>query len=217
MDRYCAAIAAKGAPLENVYGFIDGTKLQTCRISATGDGDNLQKQIYSGHKRMHCLNFQAVSAPDGICIHFFGPVEGRRHDTTLLRHSRLFEYLARHPDVFYLKFIYGDPAYGISQFLQTGFKGANLSELQREFNKWMSRVRQAVEWNFKIMKTLWSFITFKNLSKIRLSPVAKIVHVAMLLTNCHCCYFGGNQISSFFGLDSSSLEEYLDTLDVVEI
>ncbi|ETV96241.1 hypothetical protein H310_10425 [Aphanomyces invadans] len=30
MDTYCQAVHAKGAPLSNVYGFIDGTKLQTC-------------------------------------------------------------------------------------------------------------------------------------------------------------------------------------------
>ncbi|ETV78082.1 hypothetical protein H257_08290 [Aphanomyces astaci] len=93
IDRYCAAVASKGAPLSNVFGFIDGTKVQTCRITATGDGSNLQKQIYSGHKRIHCLNYQAVTAPDGICVHFFGPIEGRRHDTTMLRESGLLEYL----------------------------------------------------------------------------------------------------------------------------
>ncbi|KAF0720857.1 hypothetical protein AaE_010263 [Aphanomyces astaci] len=93
IDRYCSAVASKGAPLSNVFGFIDGTKIQTCRITATGDGANLQKQIYSGHKRIHCLNYQGVTAPDGICVHFFGPVEGRRHDATMLRESGLIKYL----------------------------------------------------------------------------------------------------------------------------
>ncbi|ETV87345.1 hypothetical protein H257_00955 [Aphanomyces astaci] len=82
IHRYCAAINSRGAPTSRVFGCIDGTKLQVCRIGPTGNGDNLQKEIYSGHKRMHCLNYQAVTAPDGLCIHFFGPVEGRRHHTT---------------------------------------------------------------------------------------------------------------------------------------
>ena len=183
MERFCNAIAEKGSPLGNVYGFIDGTKLQSCRISAKGDDLNLQKQVYSGHKRIHCLNYQAVSAPDGICIHFWGPIEGRRHDSTMLRRSKLFEYLAQHPELFLLKFIYGDPAYGITKFILSGYKGVNITQAMKEFNKLMSRVRQSVEWNFKIMKSLWAFITFKNLSKIRRSPVGKIVSIAMLLTN----------------------------------
>ncbi|KAF0703626.1 hypothetical protein AaE_015294 [Aphanomyces astaci] len=217
VDRYCAAIHRKGSPCASVFGFIDGTKIQTCRISTVNDGINLQKEIYSGHKRVHCLNYQAVTVPDGLCAHFFGPIEGRRHDTTMLRESRLLGYLANHPEVFSRKVIYGDPAYGVSEHMLSGFKGNGLSTMQRDFNKWMSRVRQSVEWNFKVMKTLWSFITFKTLSKIRLSPVARVVSVAMLLTNCQCCYFGGNQISKFFDLEPPTLESYLDTLEVVVV
>ncbi|KAF0716049.1 hypothetical protein AaE_011202 [Aphanomyces astaci] len=217
MGTYCNAIFAKGAPLSNVYGFIDGTKVQTCRISANGDGSNLQRQVYSGHKRIHCLNYQAIATPDGICIHFYGPVEGRRHDTTMLRLSGLLEYLSQRPSVFSDCFIYGDPAYGISRHILSGYKGVDVSGKKREFNKWMSRVRQAVEWNFMIMKSLWAFITYKNLSKIRLSPVAKIVCVAMFLTNCHCCHFRGNQISDYFGLEPPHLEQYLDIYGVFDL
>ncbi|KAF0730070.1 hypothetical protein AaE_009328 [Aphanomyces astaci] len=135
----------------------------------------------------------------------------------MLRSSKLLEFFGLHLDVFASKYVYGDPAYGVVEFLLSGYKGNNISERKREFNKWMSRVRQSVEWNFKILKTLWSFITFKMLSKIQLSPVAKIVSIAMLLTNCHCCHFRGNQISDFFDLEPPSLKEYLDTLEIVEI
>jgi len=209
MDRYCDAVAAQGSPLARVYGFIDGTKLQTCRIGATHDGVNLQKEIYSGHKRMHCLNYQAVSAPDGICIHFWGPLEGRRHDSTMLLQSGLLEALDSDPDLFRDNWIYGDPAYGINSHVLSGFKGNQLSERQRRMNSDMSRVRQSVEWNFKIMKCLWAFVSYKNQSKIRLSPVGKIAALAMFLTNCHCCFYG-NQISSFFGLQPPTLESYLN-------
>ncbi|ETV91407.1 hypothetical protein H310_14074 [Aphanomyces invadans] len=187
MDRYCDAVTAKGALLSNLFGFIDGTKLQTCRISSTGSGENLQRQVYSGHKRIHCLNYQAVTAPDGICLYFFGPVEGRRHLMEQFANDRSF------------------------------LKGNSLTAERQEFNKWMSRVRQSVEWNFKMLKSLWAIITFKTLSKIRLSPVVIVVAVAMLLTNCHCCHFEGNQISQFFGLKPPTVREYLDTLEKIDI
>ena len=96
MIEYCNAVHNAGSPLQCVYGFIDGTKLQTCRIKCTDATKdyNLQKYIYSGHKRMHCLNYQVVTTPDGLALHFYGPLEGARHDITLLRESRLLEYLS---------------------------------------------------------------------------------------------------------------------------
>ena len=44
--------------------------------------------------------------------------------------------------------------------------------------------------------------------KIMLSVVAQQVHVAFFLTNCHTCYYGGNQISKFFKLSPPTLVEY---------
>ncbi|ETV81766.1 hypothetical protein H257_05355 [Aphanomyces astaci] len=135
----------------------------------------------------------------------------------MLRESKLLEFFQNNREVFFSKYIYGDPAYGIVEYLLSGYKGNDVGVLKRDFNKWMSRVRQSVEWNFKIFKTLWSFITFKILSKIRLSPVAKIVCIAMLLTNCHCCHFRGNQISQYFDLEPPTLKDYLNMLEIVEV
>ncbi|XP_068713526.1 uncharacterized protein [Montipora foliosa] len=46
------AIHRKGAPLEQVWGFIDGTARPTARPIRH------QRIMYSGHKRVHCLKFQ---------------------------------------------------------------------------------------------------------------------------------------------------------------
>lgn len=62
----------------------------------------------------------------------------------------------------------------------------------------MSAVRIAVAWNFGILKRLWAFIDYKKELKLQLSSVGKFIRIAMLLTNCHCCYNLSNQISSFF-------------------
>ena len=212
LDKYTAAIAAKGAPLDCVFGFIDGSKIQTCRIAqptkSCGHSD-MQRYIYSGHKRMHCLNFQAITAPDGLCIHFWGPLEGSRHDTTLLRESKLLGYLHDHTGEFDGYFIYGDPAYGVLRWIFSGYKGNNLTDNQKAFNTLMSKVRHSVEWTFGRMKMLWGAITYKMQQKIMLQNVGKVVQLAMLLTNCHCCQNGGNQISSFFNLRPPTLAEYL--------
>ncbi|KAG3235948.1 hypothetical protein PI124_g19026 [Phytophthora idaei] len=73
MQQYAEAIYNKGATMSNVFGFIDGTKNAVCRPSSRlGTKENLQRQVYSGHKRVHCLNYQAVVTPDGLAIHFWG-------------------------------------------------------------------------------------------------------------------------------------------------
>lgn len=46
------AIHRKGAPLDQVWGFIDGT------VRPTAKPVRLQRIMYSGHKRVHCLKFQ---------------------------------------------------------------------------------------------------------------------------------------------------------------
>ncbi|KAF4132558.1 DDE superfamily endonuclease [Phytophthora infestans] len=203
----CRCRAPHRVAYEERFAFIDGTKNRICRPSSRpGRGENLQKQVYSGHKRTHCLNYQAVVAPDGLTLHFWGPIEGRRHDSTLLRESKFIEFMESEPPY---SMGNGDPAYGIRKFLVSGFRKTAPTDAEQRFNKLMSSVREAVEWQFGSMKSLWAFIDFNKSLRLRLSPIGKYVLVSMLLTNCHCCYNGGNQISASFGLAPPSLDAYL--------
>ncbi|THU89562.1 hypothetical protein K435DRAFT_821340 [Dendrothele bispora CBS 962.96] len=110
LAEYGQIIQEKGCPMDCIVAFIDGTLQETTRPSRN------QRIVYNGWKRKHCLKYHAVTAPDGLVIHMYGPVEGRRHDATVLKHGRgcgLEDILARHfwaPDGRRL-FIYGDPAY----------------------------------------------------------------------------------------------------------
>ncbi|OQV19786.1 hypothetical protein BV898_06059 [Hypsibius exemplaris] len=87
LRSFAEAIRAKGAPLPNCVGFIDGTMLGTCRPIKH------QKVAYSGHKRHHGIRFQAVMYPNGMIGHLYGPIEGRRHDAGILRESGLLDVL----------------------------------------------------------------------------------------------------------------------------
>ena len=127
----------------------------------------------------------------------------------MLRLSKLRETLNEHNNDFNGKFIYGDPAYGVSRHLIAPYKGTRLTDSQHQFNTRMSGVREAVEWSFGRMKTLWAAIDFKKQNKVMSGPIGKLVHVAMFLTNCHCCYENGNQISIYFDLAPPNLEQYL--------
>ena len=65
----CAdCIHQHGAPLNNCFGFIDGTVRPIAR-----PGTN-QRILYNGHKRVYSLKFQAVAIPNGLIAHLCGPV-----------------------------------------------------------------------------------------------------------------------------------------------
>ena len=78
-------------PAADTALFLDGTSLQIARPS----GPHLnQRNMYNGHHKVHCLQFQAVVAPNGRIVDFFGPIAGRRMTVmflakaVLLKHNR---------------------------------------------------------------------------------------------------------------------------------
>lgn len=108
-----------------------------------------RRVMYNGHKRLHALKFQAVTAANGMIAHLYGPMEGRRHDCYLLRMSGLLNQLEERSfnTAGRVMCIYGDPAYPLRAHLQAPFKG-NLTPQQSDYNKSMSSVRISVEWLF---------------------------------------------------------------------
>ena len=68
LQTYAEAVSRKGAPLDNCFGFIDGTVRPISRPS-TG-----QRVVYNGHKRVHGLKFLSVTLPNGLIGNIFGPV-----------------------------------------------------------------------------------------------------------------------------------------------
>ena len=60
LQTYVDAIVAKGSPLANCFGSIDGTIRPITRPEAN------QRKVYNGHKRVHALKFQSVAIPNGL-------------------------------------------------------------------------------------------------------------------------------------------------------
>ena len=201
---YADSISAKGSPLINVIVFIDGT------IRPISRPGHYQQVAYNGHKRVHSIKFQSIVTPNGMIAHLYGPIEGRRHDVTLLRESGILEELeelnwqTRDGLPFTL---YGDPAYPLRDFLQASYRNTDDAYEQLFYTR-MSTVRECVEWQFGKILTYFAFLDFKKNLKIFLQPVAKMYLVGALLTNCHTCLYG-SQTSDFFGLNPPAIEEYL--------
>ena len=49
LQIYAQVISPKGSPLQNCFGFVDGT------VRTIARPDNNQKVVYNGHKRVHTL------------------------------------------------------------------------------------------------------------------------------------------------------------------
>ena len=203
LEEYCLAIKNSGAALENCWGFIDGTVRPVCRPSEH------QRVLYNGHKRVHSIKFQSVVAPNGLIANMFGPVEGKRHDSGMLAQSNLLNQLQtwsfsqnNQPLC-----IYGDPAYPLRIHLQGPFKGANLTNNEKAYNKSMSEARVSVEWIFGDIVNYFAFLDFKKKHKVGLSSVGKMYMTCALLHNVRTCLYG-NTTSRYFDLDPPTINEY---------
>lgn len=172
LDEFAKAVESKGAPLDVISAFIKGTlDPQSCPVCN-------QRLIYNGWKCIHCLKFYSLVTPDGIHIHVYGPIEGCRHDATLFKQSGLATILDKY---FYAPdgkafFIYGDPAYGIGPYLLSPFKGPAVTEEQALWNSKMSKVREAVEWDFRDLYTHFAFLSFTKKQESATAAMWTILH-----------------------------------------
>ena len=153
LEHFANMVYDKGAPLDNCWGFVDGT------VRAVSRPGIHQRVLYNGHKRYHALKFQSVVAPNGLIANLYGPVEGKRHDSGMLMDSGLLNQLQQYSFGQNQRplCIYGDPAYPLRVHLQAGFKGARLSQQQIDWNTRMSEVRVSVEWIFGDIILISSF------------------------------------------------------------
>jgi hypothetical protein len=205
--EYAKCVSEKGSPLSGVIGFIDGTALEIARPSGSR-----QRATYSGHKRRNCVKFQVVSAPDGLILHVFGPVEGRRHDMTLYRESGIDSMLQSSMNIDGAQYcLYGDPAYCLRPYLQVGYQGSNLNPDQVHFNMSMSKVRIAVEWAFRDLKMYFTHMDFPRKLKMGVTPGGLWYICAAVLWNFRVCLYG-NQTAKYFDCNPISIEEYLEDI-----
>ena len=72
----------------------------------------------------------------------------------------------------------------------------------------MSPVRVSVEWLFGDIVNRFKFMDFKKKLKVALSPIGKVYIASAILSNALACMYG-NTLSTFFGVERSSLKEYL--------
>ncbi|XP_068749237.1 uncharacterized protein [Montipora capricornis] len=203
LEEFALAIHQKGAALDNCWGFVDGTVRPICR-----PGEH-QRLMFNGHKRVDGMKFQSVVAPNGMIANLFGPAEGKRHDSVMLRMSGLLGQLEQYSfnQTGHSLCIYGEPAYPLRVHCQVPFKRGHLRADEEAFNSPMSTVRSAVEWVFNDITPYFSFLDFKKNLKVGLSPVGTMYSTHALLRNAHTRFYGSST-STHFDLQPPTIQEY---------
>jgi hypothetical protein len=77
--EYATAFEERGVPNTlRLFSVIDTKKHLVCK-----PGQN-QRALYSGHKRVHCIKYQTLEAPDGLILHCTLCFDGRHGDGYIL-------------------------------------------------------------------------------------------------------------------------------------
>ena len=206
-NKYAQTSSYAVSPFTDCVGFIDCTRI---RMKRPEGGNAIQRSCFSGRRRIHCLIYQTLMAPDGLLFAMHGPLVRRRHDSTLLKQSNweiiLGECMLVDNRQFY---IYGDLTYNIKPWLLRYFCAAVLSEEHHQFNACLSALRASAEHGYKEIKQIWTSQDFSRRLKVRQAPIGLLYQCSALLWNILVCLYGCGQVHGKFGVSPPSYEEYL--------
>lgn len=68
LQTYVQVISQRGSPLQNRFGFVDGTVRPIARP------DNYQGIVYNSNEQVHAPQFQSLALSNGTIGHLYGPV-----------------------------------------------------------------------------------------------------------------------------------------------
>ena len=177
------------------FCIIDNTLNATCR---PGGIDRLVQQAWwTGWKKLHGIKWETLDLPLGMNLYVWGPASVRRNDNFTLGESNIEGKLRALQANERLKFkVIGDSAYVDTDVIVTGG------------GRGIAAIREPIEWNYKDLKTLWKYLDYRHVLKLRQQPVAKFVFVCMLLRNAHCSMYG-NECAEYFNLAPPTFEEWI--------
>ena len=182
--------------------FCDGTRWEVARPIVH------QNRLYNGKDRVHCFEFQGISAPDGMIVDLYGPVPGRHHDQWMLDHSIFNERLAHAQAGLPIQFkAYSDKGYANDTHIYAAYRGQNLPLPLRLENYFMSMQRIGIEWAFNKVCMISAFVDSYKVQKVQLSAVGKVYWLAAILANANTRLYG-SEASTYWGVKPPTLGSY---------
>lgn len=68
LEMYTAAIMSRGSPVDNCFGFVDGS---IWPITRPGENEQI---VHNGDRSVHAIKFQSIVLPSGLIGNMYGPV-----------------------------------------------------------------------------------------------------------------------------------------------
>jgi nuclease HARBI1 len=175
-------------------------------IEIARPGGIFQRATYNGHKRRNALKWQAVTAPDGMVLNLFGPMEGRRHDMHIFHSSDIEDKLSGSMLFNGIQYhLYADAGYVLRPYMLVGF-GGSLAPQEQDLNRRMSRVRVAIEWAFKDIKKYFAHAAFPRKMVLSRAPIGSWYLASVLLWNFRVTLYG-SPTSKFFDVEPVTLSQ----------
>ena len=204
--QYYADLVQKKTNTNNnrCIGFLDGTFRHHARPTSG------QRDSYNGHYRGHGMKFVAALTPDGLMPFYFGPVEGRRHDSFVLSRSGLEACMDGIAEDGHGEWhVYADAAFSLTRHVQGGWSPhMNRTIDEALYTYMMNSGRISVEWGFGYVATLFKYVDYPKMLRVYSSPVAALYRVAIALSNMKVC-MEGNATTAYFQCTPPSLDEYI--------
>jgi hypothetical protein len=147
------------------YVVIDGTLIPIDRVAA-------DRPFYSGKHRLHGMNLQVISAPDGEIVWVSGPLPGAVHDLTAARIWGIVRELAAAGLI-----VLADKGYhGAGDPVLTPYRGRNKPASQKDANRAHARLRSPGERANAQLKT-WHILRKLRCCPWKAGQLAKAIHV----------------------------------------
>jgi hypothetical protein len=139
------------------------------------------------------------------------------HDNKIARLSNLDYRLSTfcrfpgfpHPEFY----IYGDPAYGRTRYIQKPYPRLSANGAQQRHNTTMSSVRVSVENQIGEVTNTFPGLDFTRSQKLGNRTACSMYLAAVILRNLLTCVRGYNQVSQYFDLTPPTVAEFLRARD----
>ncbi|XP_060557268.1 LOW QUALITY PROTEIN: uncharacterized protein LOC132717730 [Ruditapes philippinarum] len=179
--------------IDNIVGVIDGTHIPIVNCPG-GEND------YINRKGFPSVQLQLVVDDNLMIMDAYVGWPGSTHDARVLRNSAFFNNAETGRVISTRKFIIGDGAYPLKNWLITPYRdNGHLRINQRRFNRALSSARQCVERAMHFLKG-----RFRRLQKLychNIEDICKVVLAACVLHNL--CILCEDKIEQFIDMNQA--------------
>ena len=179
--------------LPGIIGAIDGSHIN---IIPPDDDE----QSYYNRKKRHSIQVQAVCDHNLMFTNVYAGWPGSTHDGRVFRNSPLHDVATNNRQALFQgnTYIIGDSAYAIRSWLLATLKdNGNLTPVQRNFSRRLSKARVVIERAFGLLKGRWRRL---KLVPANVEKIPNIIVACCVLHNL--CLLEEDEVEDFMDMDN---------------